>query len=434
MTKPLRFTAFQMLCPGDNGAWRDPDNRRDPLSLAFWQDQARVLEAAGFDALFFADVLGIFETRETQHELSVRDAHVFPLGDPFVLVSALAAVTRRLGFVVTASTTYEPPYLLARRFATLDHFTGGRVGWNIVTSYLDTAAANFGLPEQVPHDERYARAEDYIAALEKLWLTSWEPDAVRRDRESGVYADPAKVHRIDHQGPYYQVRGPFQSEPSPQGRPAYFQATASASGLDFAVQHADALYTMAGSVEGLRASITGLEQRARANGLAYRPQVYTNVQIVVGRTEEEAKAKRERQNRWRSEESALAWNGIDIRAYPRDTLLSQLQTFGTTRPLRSVNGRHDVTIQDYIDHLRTEQSPFTLVGTPESVVDRLAALAEAAGLDGFNIGSGFSPGIYEDFAEYLTPELRARGLLAPADAPATTLRERLVPHALPEPA
>jgi len=425
MTDYLHFTAFQMLTPGENGSWRDPDNRRDATSLAYWQDQARTLEAAGFDALFFADVLGVFETRETGIELSVRDAHVFPLGDPFVLVSALAAVTEKLGFVVTASTTYEPPFLMARRFSTLDHFTGGRIGWNIVTSYLDSAAANFGLDEQVPHGDRYVRADEYIDVLEKLWLQSWQPGALVRDAASGTYADPAKVAPIHHDGPHYRVRGPHQAEPSPQGRPVYFQATGSDTGLDFAVRHAEALYTMSGNLEALKANIDKLDRLAREKGLPGRPKVFTNVQLVIGRTREEAERKLERQNQYKSEESALAWNGIDIRAYPRTTLLSDLDTFGTTRPLRSVNGRYDVTIQDYIDHLRSERSPFTIVGTPEEVVNRLEALARGTGLDGFSIGSGRTPGIYEDFAEYLTPLLRSRGLLPePGDVP-VHLRDRL---------
>lgn len=424
MSKVLHFTAFQMLSPGDRGAWRDPDNVRDATNLRYWQKQAQLLEAAGFDAIFFADVLGVFETRETGPELSVRDAHVFPLGDPFVIVSALASVTEKLGFVVTASSTYEPPFLLARRFSTLDHFTSGRIGWNIVTSYLDSAAANFGLDEQISHGERYKRANEYIEVLEKLWLKSWEPGALVRDRRAGIYVDPAKVHPINHRGEYFSVRGPHQTEPSPQGKPVYFQATASEAGFDFAVRHSEALYTNAGTLEGLAANIEKLEHLAAAAG-RIRPRIFTGVTIAVAKTREEAQRKLARQAQFQSEESVLAWNGIDIRQYSRDTLLSELKTYGTTRPLRSANGRHDVTIQEYIDHLRDQQSPFTVVGTPDEVVDGLVEISEKTGLDGFNISSSSSPGIYDDFLEYLTPLLRRRGLIPDSDAVPLHLRDRL---------
>ncbi|WP_437882061.1 NtaA/DmoA family FMN-dependent monooxygenase [Pseudomonas sp. LRF_L74] len=425
MNKPLHFTAFQMLSPGDNGAWRDPANQRRHLDLHYWIEQAQLLERAGFDALFFADILGVFETRESGPELSIRDAHVFPLGDPFVLISALAAATRRLGFVVTASTTYEPPFLLARRFSSLDHFSNGRIGWNIVTSYLDSAAANFGLSEQVGHAQRYARAEEYIEVLEKLWLQSWQDGALQVDSASGIYADPARVRTIDHHGEYYQVRGPHPVEPSPQGKPVYFQATASDTGFDFAIRHAEALYTNAGNPQQLKANIQRLERLASDAGRPARPLVFAGVDLAVASSRAEAEEKLQRRTQYRNDESILAWNGIDIRHYPRDTLLSSLETYGTTRPLRSVNGRLDVTIQDYIDHTRRQRSPFTLVGTPDEVVDGLAEIAADTGLDGFSITSANTPGIYEDFAEHLTPRLRQRGLLAQPDERRLTLRQRL---------
>lgn len=420
----LHFSAFQMVTPGSDGAWRAPGNTRDHLDLRFWQRQAQLLEGAGFDALFFADILGVFETRESGIELSVRDAHVFPLGDPFVLVSALASVTERLGFVVTASTTYEPPFLLARRFSTLDHLTRGRIGWNIVTSYLDTAAANFGLPEQVEHGERYVRADEYVAVVEKLWLRSWDRDAVVRDAASGVYVDPAKVAPIDHDGPYFRVRGPHQTEPSPQGKPVFFQATGSPAGRDFAARHAEALYTSTGSRAQLRDTVADLRRRAAAVGRP-APVVFAAIELAVADTDAEARDKLRELSVYRSEESALAWNGIDIRAHPRDTKLSALRTFGTTRPLRSVNGSYDVTIAEYVAHLRERTSEFAVTGSPATVADQLVELAAFTGVDGFSIGSSTTPGTYEDFAQLLTPVLRDRGLLPAPGAEATTLRARI---------
>lgn len=421
----LNFVAFQMLTPGDGGAWRSPSNRRRYLELGYWQEQARLIQACGFDALFFADVLGIFETEESGAEIAVRRAHTFPLGDPLVLISALAPVTRSLGFVITASTSYEQPFHLARRLSTLDHLTGGRIGWNIVTSYLDSAAANFGLASQPDAENRYERADEYLAVVEKLWTESWGPGALVKDAVSGVYADPSKVRAIDHVGEHFSVRGPHLLEPSPQVTPVHFQATMSEAGLDFAARHAEVVYTRAATPAILARNAARLRERAADLGRKVIPKVLAMVDIVVGRTPGDAQSRLDARQSLAVEETALVSSGIDLRAYPRDSRLSDLKAYGSKRGKRASQGLGDATIAQHLEKWRRPVSPFLLVGTPDEVVSGLAALSEKADIDGFLISSAFTPGIYEDFARFLTPRLRERGLLADSHEAGVLLRDRL---------
>lgn len=212
----IYLNAFDMACVGHQspGLWRHPDDQGHRYkSLGYWTDLAKTLEAGGFDLLFLADVLGAYDVYGGSRDAAVADAAQFPVNDPTLAVSAMAAVTETLGFGLTLSLTYEQPYALARRLTTLDHLTEGRVAWNIVTSYLDSAARNLGLDAQIPHDQRYDIAEEYLQVCYKLWEGSWESGAVVRDRGRGVFTDPAKVHDIEHHGQYFTVPGPFLCEP-----------------------------------------------------------------------------------------------------------------------------------------------------------------------------------------------------------------------------
>lgn len=241
----IYLNAFDMACVGHQaaGLWRHPDDQGYRYrELGYWTELARTLEAGGFDALFLADVLGVYDVYGGSRDAAVADAAQVPVNDPTLAVSAMAAVTETLGFGVTVSLTYEQPYALARRLSTLDHLTEGRVAWNIVTSYLDSAARNLGLDAQIPHDERYEISEEYLEVCYKLWEASWEPGAVVRDRDRGVFTDPARVHDIEHKGRYFSVPGPFLCEPSPQRTPVLFQAGASPRGVRFAAAHAEAVF------------------------------------------------------------------------------------------------------------------------------------------------------------------------------------------------
>ncbi|HTU06795.1 MAG TPA: NtaA/DmoA family FMN-dependent monooxygenase, partial [Trebonia sp.] len=235
--KRLILNLFEMNCVSHitHGLWRLPGNNRERFNdIEYWTELAQLLESGGFDAVFLADVIGTYDVFRGSAETSIRQGLQIPNNDPAMVVPAMAAVTRHLGFGITFSTTYEPPFAWARRLSTLDHLTKGRVGWNIVTSYLPNAARNFGLDGEVDHGKRYEIADEYMDVLYKLWEGSWDDDAIIADREHNVFADPAKIRPIFHEGTYFKVEGPHLPSPSRQRTPVLFSATASGDGTKFA--------------------------------------------------------------------------------------------------------------------------------------------------------------------------------------------------------
>ena len=267
--KRLLFNAFSMNCVShlNHGLWGRPDTRQtEYLSLDPWLELARILEAGCFDALFLADVVGVYDNYRGGPETSLREAMQVPVNDPSLLIPAMATVTEHLGFAFTGSILAEHPYNFARRASTLDHLTKGRVAWNIVTSYLPGAARNLGYPDLPEHDDRYERGDDYLEVLYKLWEASWEDDAVIKDAAAGVYTDPTKVHLINHEGPYYRVPGPHLCEPSPQRTPLLFQAGTSDRGREFAARHAECVF-----VTGRPASSARVIADVRARAESLRP-------------------------------------------------------------------------------------------------------------------------------------------------------------------
>ncbi len=269
VTKQIHLNAFEMNCVGHlaRGLWKHPANTRSQYTdLDYWTEEAQLLEEGLFDSMFLADVLGTYETAPGDSERALRAAHQVPANDPLLLVPAMGLVTRQLGFAVTISATYEPPYAHARRLTTVDHLTKGRIGWNMVTSYLNNAARNFGLDGQIAHDDRYDRADEYLDVCYKLWEGSWDDGAVIRDRENDTYTDPAKVHYIDHEGTYFRVAGPHLSEPSPQRTPVIFQATASPRGKVFAGKHAEAVFLGSSSLDTVRDDIAEIRRRSVEGG------------------------------------------------------------------------------------------------------------------------------------------------------------------------
>src|SRR5438105_11372263 len=235
--RPIRLNAFDMACVGhiQHGMWTHPrDRSSDYTSLDHWVGLARMLERGRFDGLFLADVLGAYDVYGGNADASLRGAVQIPLLDPMALVPAMAYATTHLGFGVTCNLAYEPPFLFARRMATLDHLTRGRIGWNIVTGYLDSAARAMGFDAQMEHDDRYDLADEYMRAVYALWEGSWDDDAVVADRESRIYADPARVRKISHRGKQYKIDAVHLCEPSPQRTPVLYQAGASDKGREFA--------------------------------------------------------------------------------------------------------------------------------------------------------------------------------------------------------
>ena len=435
MPRRIHLNAFAMTCAGHQsaGLWRHPDDRGYRYTdLDHWVELARLLDGAGFDALFLADVLGVYDVYGGSRDAAVRAGAQVPLGDPMMAVSAMAAATARLGFGVTVSVSYEHPYALARRFATLDHLTKGRVAWNVVTGYLESAAANLGLRRQLAHDERYELAEEYLEVCYKMWEGSWEDDAVVRDAERGVYTDPSKVHDVDHHGAYFDVPGPFLCEPSPQRTPVIFQAGASSRGLAFAGRHAEAVFVSGPTTTVVRRSVTALREQVAA--LGRDPEsvtVYAQLTPVVAATEAAAREKYRSYLAAGSREGALAlfggWTGLDLADVPpgeplryvdSDAGRSALAAFTVDDPDR------EWTAGQVAEHLTLGGRGPVAVGGPEQVADEMERWIDETGADGFNLAYAVTPGTFADVAEHVVPELRRRGRM-PAELPGSTLRQTL---------
>ncbi|MEH3133435.1 MAG: LLM class flavin-dependent oxidoreductase [Mycolicibacterium neoaurum] len=435
MTDPFVLAAFTMSVPshGNFGLWRHPDDQTSRYTdIRYWVALAELLDEGGFDALFIADAVGQLDVYGGNADAALRRGVQTPVTDPLLAVSAMAAATTDLGFGITVSTTYESPYLLARKFSTLDHLTGGRIGWNIVTSLLDSAARNvIGRERQIPHDERYAMATEFLDVTYKLWEGSWEDGAVRRDRAEGVYTDPAKVHAIGHEGTYFSVPGAHLVEPSPQRTPVLFQAGTSPAGREFAARNAELVFVSDPRPQVLRANIADIRRRAAAHGRHPESiKFLTSVEIVTDSTDSAARAKAADLSQYHDLESGLvllsALSGVDWSNHDVDRPIEQFDTDASRSILAAVDGagnRHRITLRDYAGQLGGFGSQL-VVGSAHTVADELESYAEATGVDGFNISYHVTPGSFADVADHLIPELRRRGRAREAGA-TTTLRERL---------
>src|SRR5580692_4702452 len=265
MAPEIRLNAFEMACVGHQspGLWTHPRDRSgDYHRLDYWTDLARILERGKFDGLFLADVLGVYDVFAGSPDAALRQAIQVPVNDPLLAIPAMAQVTEHLGFGVTCNLSYEPPYSFARRMSTLDHLTAGRIGWNVVTGYLNSAAKAMGLAQQTAHDERYDVAEEYMEVVYKLWEASWEDDAALRDRARGIFADPKKVHRVRHEGKNYRVDAIHLCEPSPQRTPVLYQAGTSPRGRQFAAQNAECVFMSGPSAKVIAPRVAAIRKLA----------------------------------------------------------------------------------------------------------------------------------------------------------------------------
>ncbi|MEN0023909.1 MAG: NtaA/DmoA family FMN-dependent monooxygenase [Microbacterium sp.] len=433
MTKRLIVNLFEMATPGHitHGLWRQPDNQRERYAdVAYWTELARIAEDAGFDAIFLADVVGAYDVYDDAFEPALERGLQIPNLDPLLLVAAMAAVTDHIGFGVTFSTTYEPPFAFARRMATLDHLTGGRVGWNIVTSYLPNAARNFGLADQIPHDTRYEIAAEYVEVLYKLWEGSWDDDAVVVDKAAGVYSRPGSVRAIDHEGEHFRVAGPHLSEPSRQRVPVLFQASASKAGIAFAAQHAEVLFTADRPPGALERNIAAIRDESVRQGR--RPddtRFLVMATVIVGRTEQEAREKAERYRSFRDPEGAFIHMSVPFHPLDHPAEL-------TVREALEREGRHDVIDAGALPlHLTVGQfaravdeawdSRFFAIGDPQQVADIIEGWLDDDGIDGINLRQYHSFDTARDFGELVVPELRRRGRMRERYEPGETLRERI---------
>lgn len=433
MPKQLHVNLFEMNCVSHivHGLWVHPDNNRHRFNdIDYWLELAQLLEHGLFDGVFLADVVGAYDGFRNGPETALREAVQIPNNDPLLVIPAMASVTRHLGFGATFSTTYEPPFAFARRMSTLDHLTKGRVGWNIVTSYLPNAARNFGHEGEVPHDHRYEIADEYLQVLYKLWEGSWDDDAVIQDRERKVYTDPSKVRYIDHVGEHFKVAGPHLSEPSRQRTPVLYQATGSPAGIEFAGRHAEVVFTGGATPAQVRANIAQMRERARAHGRDPAGLKFVvQAGVIVGRSDLEVSDKLQAYRRLLSVEGRLAHSNfaIDLPSYPREERIGDIiarNDAGWARtPFRF---KPEQTVGELLDQMNGfNEDRFFVAGTPGVVADEIERWLDEDGIDGINLRQYLSFETARDFIELVVPELQRRGRFRKAYSDGETLRERL---------
>jgi alkanesulfonate monooxygenase len=436
MAKQIRLNAFAMNCVAHQspGLWTHPRDRTAEYNrLPYWIDLAKTLERGRFDGLFLADVLGVYDVYGNSPDAALRNAAQTPSNEPLLLLSAMAAVTQNLGFGVTSNLSFEPPYPFARRMSTLDHLTEGRIGWNVVTGYLDSAARGAGKDKQTGHDDRYDIADEYMEVVYKLWEGSWEDDAVLRDRNRGIFTDPSKVHRVNHESANYRINNTIHlSEPSPQRTPVLYQAGTSPRGRQFAAKHAECVFMSGPSAKIIGPRVSAIRQEAAALGRNPAEILMFNMMtIILGNTEAEAAAKYADYRSHINPEGALAlmsgWTGIDFSGYELDQQVRHVQNDAGRSALDNVTrGDPDRvwTVRDVIEHVGIGGAGPVVVGTPESVADKIEDWFEKTDVDGLNVAFAISPGDFEDISDMLVPELTKRGRYKPEYAEGT-LREKL---------
>ncbi|SEB69962.1 FMN-dependent oxidoreductase, nitrilotriacetate monooxygenase family [Paramicrobacterium humi] len=430
MTIPLLFNAFVMNTTSHihHGQWRRPDAGQTEFNdVDTWIELAKLLEAAKFDGMFFADVTGLYGDADAPYDVYVNEGLQIPSNDPTVLLAALAVNTTHLGLALTSNVMQSHPFQFARQISTLDHITRGRVAWNVVTGMQDNGARNFGLEKLVDHDARYEWAEEYVDVVYKLWEGSWDDDAVLKDRD-GAYSDVSRVHKIHHKSARYSVEGPHLPSPSPQRTPVLYQAGSSVAGRRFAARNAEATFIVAPSPEIARQQID--ETRALAVEYGRKPEdikFFQGLSFIIGDTEEEAQAKADEYMKYVSVDGYSAHSAIvdpDGRVYPPETPLKDVQTNSARGFVewvsRYITDREPVVADLAI--LRARNS--AIIGTPESIADQLEVW-QAAGIDGVNVINWVIPGSFAEFADSVLPVLRERGLAKTEYGEGATLREKL---------
>ncbi|MDR9771784.1 LLM class flavin-dependent oxidoreductase [Rhizobium hidalgonense] len=432
--KKMQIYAFDMNCVGhiNHGLWTHPRDRSARYTdLDYWTEFASIAERGKLDGIFLADIVGVYDVYKASPAPVIETAAQIPVNDPLIPISAMAYVTKHLSFGVTVNTTYEPPFLLARRMSTLDHLTRGRIGWNIVTGYLDSAARSMGFDTLPEHDARYDAAEEYLEILYKLWEGSWDDDAVLRDKAGGIYADPSKVRAVSHDGKYYRMEGIHLAEPSPQRTPLLFQAGASARGQDFAARHAECVFIASPNPGAARPTVDALRAKAAAFGRgADAVKVLNLITVVVGQTEKQAQEKLEDYRRHASVEASLAHYsasvGIDFSKYELDDVIDRSSTNANQSALAAITKQaaKPVTKREIVDQMILGSRMKPMVGAPEQIADRLQTWIGEGDIDGFNLARTVAPESLRDFVELVVPVLQERGVFK-ADYEQGPLRQKL---------
>ncbi|GBR10260.1 LLM class flavin-dependent oxidoreductase [Acetobacter oeni] len=431
----LRLNAFDMNCVSHqaSGLWRHPrDRSADYRKLGYWTSLARLLEKGLFDGLFLADVLGVYDVYGSNPDAALRNAAQVPVNDPAMLISAMASVTSDLCFGLTSTLSYEPPYPFARRMSTLDHLTEGRIGWNIVTGYLDSAARGTGRQKQASHDIRYDVADEYLHLVYRLWEESWSDAAVLRDRERGVFTDPDHVRRIRHEGEYFKLNAIHLSEPSLQRTPVLYQAGSSARGCDFAARHAECVFVAGPSATVVAESVANIRARSRAAGrLPEQPLIFSLLTIITGPDDEAAQAKWRDYRRYVSLEGALTllsgWTGIDFSRYSPDDPVRHIRNDAIHSAVDALTVQDPGrvwTVGELAEHAAIGGMGNTIIGGPERIADLLEEWVVQTGVDGFNLAYAVAPETFTDVVELIVPVLQRRGIYKLEYRPGT-LRDKL---------
>jgi FMN-dependent oxidoreductase (nitrilotriacetate monooxygenase family) len=409
-------------------AWRHPEANTDG-SFRHFAEMAKIAEAACFDLLFCADIATLWEG---SNESLCRLGTIARI-DPYTLLSGLGAVTSRIGLVCTASTTYDEPFHVARRFASLDYATGGRAGWNLVTSAHEAEARNFGREMHLPKPERYRRAREFALVVRGLW-DSWEPDAFVRDKESALFFNPSKLHVLNHKSDYFSVQGPLNVPPSPQHHPIMVQAGASEEGRELAAEMADVIFTASTNIEGARSFYSDVKRRlARYGRKPGDLKIMPGLNAVVGQTTEEAQRKHQLLQDLIPAAVGIKmlshYMGVDLSHLSEDDYLPEIpetQVGKITRAdlLADLARRENLTIRHLYQRVAGARGHFQIVGTPETIVDMMEEWFEDGAADGFNVMPSVFPCGLQDFVDMIMPELRKRGLYKNA-YDGSTLRENL---------
>ena len=415
--KQILLNAFNMNSVGhiNHGLWAHPrDQSHRYKTLDYWTSLAATLERGLFDGIFLADILGVYDVYQGSADLTLRESIQLPVNDPLLLVSAMAAVTRNLGFGITVNASADAPYIFARRISTLDHLTDGRVGWNIVTGYLDSAARGLGLDNQIEHDTRYDRADDYLDLLYKLWEGSWEDDAVLIDKERRIYADPSKVHVIDHQGPFYRSQAYHLAEPSPQRTPVLYQAGTSGRGKQFAARHAECVFIAAPDKNSARAASRSLREAVVAAGR--KPEdikIFLGITVITDRSVSAARDKHAEYLRYANPEAGLAHfsasTGIDFSRYDLDETIIYGKS-NASQSATQIAQQRGWTKRQLLQELAMGGRYPVVVGDATEVADELSSWMDEGEIDGFNLTRTVVPESFEDFIDIVVPALQERGL------------------------
>jgi len=413
----LSLSAFLVPYGHHVAAWCHPDTDLQAPLFELYRQQARIAEDACLDAIFFADNVALAGA---------------PTLEPLTLLSALAAGTSRLGLVATATTTYNEPYHLARKFASLDSISNGRAGWNLVTSDNALEAGNFGRAEHVAHAQRYARAREFYDVVDGLWR-SWDQDAFVNDKAGGLLFDPGRVHRLDHHGEHFKVAGPLNVRPSPQGRPVVVQAGSSDDGRALAAATADVVFTAQPTLESARAFYRDMQAR-RAREARGPLRILPGIYAVVGESEAQAQDKYAQLQALIEPQAGLALLGrmignFDLSGYPLDGPLPELPLTengqrSRQQLLTSIAQGENLSIRQLYERIAGGRGHLTVIGTGQQVADRIQEWFEAGACDGFNLMAPVLPGGLEDFARHVVPELQRRGLFR-THYESTTLRGHL---------